>query len=216
MYLEGDQTKNLRILRCNKNRFGSTGEIGIFEMTRKGLAEVKNPSEFFLKDRLPDVSGSITTVVIEGSRPILVEVQALASRTTFGYPKRSSSGIDLVRLQLLCAVIEARVGIPTSSYDIYVNIAGDLKVDERAVELAVALSIVSAIKRRPIDQKLVAFGEVGLSGEIRTVPQIWERIKESIRLGFKKIVCPKLDKKLKAKYNVLCDQELKTIIKDIL
>jgi len=191
LYLEGERFHNNRILRGAKNRFGATDEIGIFEMTEKGLTEVLNPSKLFLEERTQNVSGVAVTAAIEGSRAILVEVQALTSVTHFGYPQRRASGFDLNRLQLLVAVLQRRVGLALGNQDIFINIVGGIKVNEPAVDLAVAMAIASASKGKAIDPKICIFGEVGLSGEIRKVRLESKRIVEAKRLGFSKFILSK-------------------------
>jgi DNA repair protein RadA/Sms len=190
LYLEGDQFHYFRILRTAKNRFGSTNEVGVFEMKEKGLMEVKNPSKEFLSQRTTKETGSIVTATMEGSRAFLIEVQALVSRTIFGYPQRRASGFDLNRLQLLATVLTRRCKLTLGNQDIYLNIAGGIKVEEPAIDLAVCLAIVSAFKNKSINSNLVAFGEVGLGGEIRNVGQIDKRIIEAKKLGFQKIIIP--------------------------
>lgn len=185
---EGDRTSNYRLLRTTKNRFGATDEVGVFEMAPDGLREVANPSSFFLNQRSENVPGSVVTCIMEGTRPMLVEVQALASRTTFGHPQRKSSGFDLNRLQVLLAVLSERLGVPTSTHDIHLNIAGGYRVKEPAADAAVILAVVSALTGKPIPPEIAAFGEVGLGGEIRTVSAIDRRKAETKRLGFKRIV----------------------------
>lgn len=191
LYFEGERNQSYRILRAVKNRFGSTNEIGVFEMTEKGLAEVENPSAMLLSGRISGVSGSAITCVIEGTRPILAEVQALVTTTGFGNPRRMATGFDYNRFNLILAVLEKREGLYFSSLDAYLNIVGGLRLDEPAVDLAVAMALVSGVRDYPIPDDMVIFGEVGLSGEIRSVPRILERVKESARLGFAKCVVPK-------------------------
>lgn len=191
LYFEGERNQSYRILRAVKNRFGSTNEIGVFEMTEKGLIEVENPSAMLLSGRISNVSGSAITCVIEGTRPILAEVQALVTTTSFGNPRRMSTGFDYNRLNLILAVLEKREGLYFSSLDAYLNIAGGLRLDEPAVDLAVAMALVSGVRDYPVDEDMVIFGEIGLSGEIRSVPRILERVREAQRLGFKKCVVPK-------------------------
>ena len=183
LYLEGDRYHDLRLLRGIKNRFGSTNEIGIFEMTEQGLQEVADPSKAFLKNRSKNTIGSCLTVTIEGSRPLLVEIQALTNKTHFGYPKRTTSGFDLNRLQLLIAVLQKHANINLSEQDVYVNVVGGLRLKDPAIDLAVCLAIISSHKKKPLPQNLVAFGEVGLSGEIRNVPQANKRHKECQQIG---------------------------------
>lgn len=191
LYLEGDRFGSFRILRGVKNRFGSTNEVGIFEMTSSGLAEVSNPSEIMIGERAHKAPGSIIFPAIEGTRPLLCEVQALSSATSFGYPKRTSSGFDLNRLQLLAAVLQKRCGLNLSTQDIYLNIAGGIKINEPAADLAVALAIASVFKNKIVREDTVIFGEIGLAGEVRSVNNIDKRLAEAAKLGFKTAVTPK-------------------------
>ena len=191
LYFEGERNQSYRILRGIKNRFGSTNEIGVFEMTETGLKEVENPSAMLLSGRMSNVSGGCITCVIEGTRPILAEVQGLVTPSGFGNPRRTATGFDYNRLNLLLAVLEKRVGLNLSNSDAYINIVGGMKLDEPAADLAVALSIVSALSDNPIDENTIAFGEIGLSGEIRSVPRIASRIAEASRLGFTRCILPK-------------------------
>lgn len=197
LQFEGEQHYAYRILRALKNRFGSTNEIGIFEMHDKGLREVANPSEAFLAERRAGSSGSTVVASIEGTRPLLVEVQALVAPTSYGVPQRSSTGFDAKRLQMLLAVLEKRVGLHVGQYDVFVNVAGGVRVDEPAVDVGMALSIVSSLKDTPIDARVVAVGEVGLGGEIRMVSQIEKRITEARKLGFKRFILPRNNLKLR-------------------
>ena len=189
LYLEGERYGSFKSLRGIKNRFGSTNEVGIFEMTGKGMVAVSNPSEAMLKER-QESPGSVVLPTMEGSRPILVEVQALTSPTIFGYPKRTASGIDLNRLNLLAAVMQKHARINLNNQDIFVNIVGGLKITEPAADLAIILSIASAFKNVIIKPHLVAFGEVGLSGEIRSVASIQKRLAEAKKLGFTQAIGP--------------------------
>ena len=191
LYFEGERNQSYRILRAIKNRFGSTNEIGVFEMVENGLREVENPSAMLLSGRLLDVSGDCITCVIEGTRPILAEVQGLVTTTGFGNPRRTATGYDYNRLNLLLAVLEKRIGIYFSNLDTYVNIVGGMRLDEPAADLAVAMSLVSGLRDIPIDHNTIAFGEIGLSGEIRTVPRVEARINEAARLGFTRCILPK-------------------------
>ena len=191
LYFEGEHNQSYRILRAVKNRYGSTNEIGVFEMTERGLNQVENPSAMLLSGRISGVSGSAITCVIEGTRPILAEVQALVTSTGFGNPRRMTTGFDYNRLNLILAVLEKREGIYFSALDTYLNIVGGLHLDEPAVDLCVAMSLVSGVRDIPIPDDMVIFGEVGLSGEVRSIPRIVERVKEAIRLGFKQCVVPK-------------------------
>jgi len=190
LQFEGEAHHAYRILRALKNRFGSTNEIGIFEMHENGLQEVTNPSEIFLSERQYGSSGSTVVASIEGSRPILIEVQALVTPTSYGLPQRTSTGFDLRRLALLLAVLEKRVGLNLGQQDVFVNIAGGIRIDEPAVDLGIATSITSSLRDVPVDSSSVAVGEIGLGGEIRTIGQIEKRIHEATKLGFKRIVIP--------------------------
>ena len=191
LYFEGERNQSYRILRGIKNRFGSTNEIGVFEMTEIGLKEVHNPSAMLLSGRMSDVSGGCITCVMEGTRPILAEVQGLVTPSGFGNARRTATGFDYNRLNLLLAVLEKRIGLNYSNYDTYVNIVGGMRLDEPAADLAVALSLVSGLRDIPIDENIIAFGEIGLSGEIRSVPRVGARIHEAAHLGFTKCILPK-------------------------
>ncbi len=190
LYFEGDRFAIYRILRAVKNRFGSTNEIGVFQMGQKGLEEVSNPSEIFLSQRPRDVSGSVVTSVLEGSRPLLVEVQALVSRSNFGYARRRSQGFDFNRLNLLIAVLEKRMGLALETEDIFINVAGGIKVEDPCADLAVAVSVASAFRDRMVISDTLILGEVGLAGEIRNVSQIDIRMNEAQKLGFKSLILP--------------------------
>ncbi len=190
LYLEGDKFHQFRILRATKNRFGSTDEAGIFEMTGQGLKEVANPSAAFLSSRGEIVAGSVITCLVAGSRPILLEIQALVSRTQFGYPQRRASGFDLNRLQVLIAVLAKRTGLPLETYDVFLNVVGGLKADEPAADLAVVLALASALKNKTLPQNLLAFGEVGLGGEVRPVSQMERRLAEAKKMGLEFAVVP--------------------------
>ena len=196
LYLEGDAQHMFRMLRTTKNRFGPVSEVGIFEMQEKGMKEVKNPSELFLEEHVAGTSGSCVTVVMEGYRPLLFEVQALTVRTSFGYPRRTASGLNANRLQVLVATIEKRTGIDLSGHDIYLNVAGGFKINEYAADLAVCLAVISSIKDLPMKEKSVVYGEVGLNGEIRRVSHSEKRSKEAKKLGFEKIISPETAKSL--------------------
>ncbi len=191
LQFEGERHQSYRILRAVKNRFGSTNEIGIFDMTTEGLKEVKNPSEIFLSERTFGASGSSVVACIEGTRPLLVEVQALVTPASYATPQRTSIGFDYHRLSVLLAVLEKKVGLRLSTHDVFVKIVGGLRIEEPAIDLGVAVAIVSSLKDIPVDSQSVVVGEVGLSGEVRSVTQIEKRIQESAKLGFKKIVIPK-------------------------
>ncbi|MGL4522808.1 MAG: DNA repair protein RadA [Bacilli bacterium] len=190
LYFEGEQHHTYRILRAVKNRFGSTNEMGIFEMQERGLVEVTNPSEVFLEERPLGVAGSVVVAAIEGTRPVLVEIQALITPTSFGHAKRMATGIDYNRMSLLMAVLEKRAGLLLQNYDAFVKVSGGLRLDEPAVDLSVALSIASSFKDMPTVGKMAAVGEVGLTGEIRRVNRIEQRIQEAKKLGFEKIIIP--------------------------
>lgn len=185
LYLEGDRYHDLRLLRGIKNRFGATSEIGIFEMHEEGLREVADPSKIFLENRSGNGIGSCMTVTLEGSRPFLVEVQALTNRTAFGYPKRASSGFDSNRLELLIAVLQKHGGIDLSNQDIYINVVGGLKLKDPGVDLAICLAIISSFRNKAFGQDFVAFGEIGLSGEIRPGAQTEKRLKEAQKMGLR-------------------------------
>ena len=190
LYFEGDRHASYRILRAVKNRFGSTNEIGVFEMKNDGLNQVINPSEFMLNGKPLNSSGSIVSCSMEGTRPILVEIQALVSRTSFGFPRRQSAGSDTNRLNLLMAVLEKRLDMPLSDQDAYVNIAGGIKISEPAIDLGIVMAIVSSYRNKAIDDKTIAFGEVGLSGEVRAVSQAGARVSEAKKLGFETCIVP--------------------------
>jgi len=191
LYFEGDRYASYRILRSVKNRFGSTNEIGIFEMRGDGLAEVLNPSEFLLSGRPHDAGGSVVTCSMEGTRPLLLEVQALVCRTSYGYPKRQATGTDYNRVSLLMAVIEKRLGVPMSQYDAYINLAGGIRQTEPALDLGIVLAILSSFRNVPVDDHMIVFGEVGLSGEVRAVSMAQMRIQEAAKMGFTSCVLPR-------------------------
>jgi DNA repair protein RadA/Sms len=184
LYLEGDRHHHFRVLRAAKNRFGSTNEIGLFEMRDKGLVEVGNPSEILLAERAAGVSGSAIGCSMEGTRPLLVEIQALVGQSSFGYPQRVATGVDPKRLSIIIAVLEKRCGYDLSSQDVFINVVGGIRIDEPSVDLSVALAIVSSFVNRALDPELVAIGEVGLGGEIRPVNQVERRVSEARGLGF--------------------------------
>jgi DNA repair protein RadA/Sms len=191
LYFEGDRGHPYRILRAVKNRFGSTNEIGVFEMSDAGLKEVANPSELFLSERPQGVAGSVVASAIEGTRPLLVEIQALVTQTTFGVPRRTTIGMDFQRVNLLVAVLEKLAGLHLGGMDIFTNVVGGLKLAEPAVDLAVVLAIASSLKELPVGPEVLAFGEVGLSGEIRAVSQAELRLREAAKIGFKRAIIPK-------------------------
>lgn len=190
LYFEGEKHVSYRILRAVKNRFGSTNEIGVFEMTEAGLKEVPNPSEYMLEGRPVGASGAVVACSVEGSRPMLLEVQALVSETAFGMPRRTAAGIDFNRVNLLMAVLEKRCRLPMSRLDAYVNVAGGMRMNEPAMDLAVVMAIVSSYRDIPIEEHTVLFGEVGLSGEVRSVSLAEYRVREAAKLGFRRCVLP--------------------------
>lgn len=190
LQFEGERQYAYRILRALKNRFGSTNEIGVFEMRDNGLQEVKNPSEVFLSQRSFGTSGSTVVASIEGTRPILIEVQALVTPTSYGVPQRNTTGFDYRRLSLLLAVLEKRAGVMLGQYDVFANIAGGVRIDEPAADLGIAISIISSLRDKAVDPQSVAVGEIGLNGEVRTVSQIEKRVQEAAKLGFQRIILP--------------------------
>lgn len=199
LYFEGERGNNFRILRAVKNRFGNLNEIGVFEMSERGLTEINNPSSLFLANRKANISGSTIFPSIEGTRPVLIEVQALVSQTNMSAPRRAVVGWDLNRLSMMIAVLATRYGMNLNNYEVYLNVVGGLKVLEPAADLAVVCSLISAMYNKPISEDTVVFGEVGLSGEVRRVGNIYSRLKEAAKLGFKKAIIPegsKLTKKI--------------------
>lgn len=192
LYFEGDRHAFYRVLRGVKNRFGSTNEIGVFEMQGSGLKEVENPSEFMLGGRPKDASGSVVACSIEGTRPILLEIQALVCHSNFGMPRRTAAGTDFNRVNLLMAVLEKRAGLQMGSCDAYVNIAGGIKMNEPAIDLGIVLALVSSYKNRPVKEGTICFGEVGLSGEVRAVSMVQQRISEAKKLGFTTCILPEV------------------------
>lgn len=208
---EGEHHHAYRILRAIKNRFGSTNEIGIFEMHDRGLREVTNPSEVFLSERRSDSSGSAVVASIEGTRPLLVEVQALVAPTSYGVPQRTATGFDTRRLQMLLAVLEKRAGLRVGQFDVFVNVAGGVRVDEPAADLGMALSIVSSLRDTPVDSHSVVVGEVGLGGEIRKVSQIEKRLTEAAKLGFKRIIIPRGNLKTGRPPGEIAVEEVETV-----
>ena len=192
LYFEGDRHASYRILRAVKNRFGSTNEIGVFEMRETGLTEVENPSQFMLNGRPEEASGSIVACSMEGTRPILLEIQALVARSQLAMPRRTAAGMDYNRVSLLLAVLEKRLNLHLSGSDVYVNIAGGIRINEPAIDLGVVLAIVSSSRDRAIDEKVLAFGEVGLSGEVRAVSQAAQRVQEAKKLGFTTVILPEV------------------------
>ena len=194
LYFEGDRHASYRILRGVKNRFGSTNEIGVFEMRETGLEEVPNPSEYMLNGRPEDASGSVVACSMEGTRPMLMEIQALVCRSNFGMPRRTAAGTDYNRVNLLMAVLEKRVGLPLSNYDAYINIAGGIRMNEPAIDLGIVMAIVSSYKNQSISPGTIVFGEVGLSGEVRAVSMPEQRVAEARKLGFKTCIMPQVSK----------------------
>jgi DNA repair protein RadA/Sms len=192
LYFEGDRHASYRILRGVKNRFGSTNEIGVFEMRETGLVEVENPSEFMLNGRPEEASGSVVACSMEGTRPILLEIQALVCHSTLAVPRRTSAGMDYNRVNLLLAVLEKRLNLKLGNQDVYVNIAGGIRINEPAIDLGVVLAVVSSYKDKPIDEKVLVFGEVGLSGEVRAVSQASQRVQEAKKLGFTTVILPEV------------------------
>ncbi len=192
LYFEGDRNAAYRVLRSVKNRFGSTNEIGVFEMQQEGLIEVENPSEYMLSGRPKEASGSVVVCLLEGTRPLLVEIQALVCDSNFGLPRRTAAGTDYNRVNLLMAVLEKRAGIHMSGSDAYVNIAGGLKVSEPALDLGIVMALVSSFRNREVDERTIIFGEVGLAGEVRAVSQPQIRVNEAVKLGFETCILPKV------------------------
>ena len=199
LYFEGERMQSYRIIRAIKNRYGSTNEIGVFEMTDVGLCEVPNPSEMLLSGRPEGVSGSCAVCIMEGTRPIIAEIQALATPTSFQQPRRTANGLDYNRVCLIIAILEKRLGLKFSSCDIYLNVVGGLKLDDPSVDLAVALALISSIKDVPVNANVLAMGELGLAGECRSISDIQKRISESYRLGFDVIAIPQKTDKTKLK-----------------
>jgi len=197
LYLEGERYADARILRTLKNRFGAIEEVGIFEMNEKGLTEIANPSKLFLQDRVTNVPGSVVTVIMEGTRPLLVEIQALVVPSQLAIPRRVANGFDPNRLQLLTAILQKRLNVPLGTMDIFVNVSGGIRIVERSADLAVALAILSSWKNTAIDAKTAVFGEVGLLGEIRRVGMEERRIQEAKRLGFISVLSLQTAKSLK-------------------
>jgi len=191
LYFEGDASHSYRIVRGIKNRFGPTNEIGVFEMRNEGLKEVPNPSTFFLAERPQRVSGSVVVPSLEGTRPILVEIQALVSTTGFGTPRRTAIGVDYNRVSLLVAVLDKICGLHLGGSDIFINVAGGVRVEEPAVDLGIVAAMASSFLDKPIDPRTIVIGEVGLAGEVRAISQVDVRLKESVRLGFDRCLIPK-------------------------
>ena len=195
LYFEGDRHASYRILRAVKNRFGSTNEIGVFEMQKSGLVEVENPSEFMLSGRPEHASGSVVACAMEGTRPMLMEIQALVCKSSFGMPRRTAAGLDYNRVNLLMAVLEKGQVLPLSSYDAYVNIAGGIRMNEPAADLGIVMAIASSYKNKPVSEDAIVFGEVGLSGEVRAVTMPEQRVAEAKKLGFKTCILPEVSVK---------------------
>lgn len=191
LYFEGERTNSYRIIRAIKNRFGSTNEIGVFEMRDIGLIEIPNPSEVVMAERPSNTSGSCAGCVIQGTRPIISEIQALVAKTAYPSAKRTADGFDHNRMSLLIAVLEKRMGLKFYEYDVYLNVAGGIHLDEPSADLSIAMALISGITDKVIDDSIIAFGEIGLSGEVRAVSHIDYRVKEAVRLGFSKIILPK-------------------------
>ncbi|GAC1413383.1 MAG: DNA repair protein RadA [Candidatus Doudnabacteria bacterium] len=211
LYLEGERFASFRVLRSVKNRFGNNNEVGVFEMTSTGLNPVKNPSEMFLQEGDRAESGNVVTAIVEGSRALLLEIQALNSKTSFGYPKRTTSGYDLNRLQLISAIISKRLGLNLSDQDLYVNVVGGMKISDPSADLAVAMAIISGVKNFSL-ANVVVIGELGLSGEIRTVPNLEKRVKEAEKLGFESVLIP-TSKITSTKIKILKAKSLKDAVK---
>ena len=190
LYFEGDKSQRYRILRAIKNRFGATNEIGVFEMTDEGLTEVDNPSEMFLAGRVGHSTGSVVVSSVEGSRPILVELQALVAETGYSIPKRMAKGVEVNRVGLLLAVLEKRLGLHFAGYDVYVNVVGGLRIDEPTIDVGIVCAVLSSFRDLPIDSRMVVMGEVGLGGEVRPVQHADLRIREAMKLGFTRCVVP--------------------------
>ena len=219
LYLEGERYFSYRILRAVKNRFGSTNEIGMFEMREEGMCEITNPSDVLISEREGEPAGSCIVSSIEGTRPILVELQALTSQSVFGMPKRTANGFDYNRLALLIAVLEKKLGMPLGNQDVYLNIVGGLRINEPSIDLGIIMVVASSYKNRPIPKNMVIIGEVGLTGEVRRINLIEKRIKEAEKLGFKTCVIPESNKKdLKDKYklDIIGVRDIKEAIKKIL
>ena len=216
LYLEGERYFTYRILRGVKNRFGSTNEIGMFEMREEGMCEITNPSDILISEREDNPAGSCIVSCMEGTRPILVELQALTSQTIYGYPKRTANGIDYNRLALLIAVLEKRVGLQLGSQDVYLNVVGGLRINEPSIDLGIVLVTASSFKNVPIPKDMVIMGEVGLTGEIRRINNIEKRLKEAEKLGFKTCIIPesnKRDLKDKFKLDIICVRNINEAMK---
>ena len=218
LYLEGERYFSYRILRGVKNRFGSTNEIGMFEMQEEGMCEITNPSNILITEREDNPAGSCIVSCMEGTRPMLVELQALTSQTIFGYPKRTANGIDYNRLALLIAVLEKRCGLQLGSQDVYLNVVGGLRINEPSIDLGIMLVTASSFKNKPIPKDMVIIGEVGLTGEVRRINAIEKRLKEAEKLGFKTCIIPesnKRDLKDKFKLDIICVRNINEAMKKI-
>ena len=218
LYLEGERYFSYRILRGVKNRFGSTNEIGMFEMKEEGMCEITNPSDILISERDENPAGSCIVSSMEGTRPILVELQALTSQTVFGYPKRTANGIDFNRLSLLIAVLEKKAGLNLGSQDVYLNVVGGLKINEPSIDLGITMATASSFKNIPIPKDMIIIGEVGLTGEVRRINLIEKRIKEAEKLGFKSCIIPESNKKdLKDKYklDIICVRNINDAMKKV-
>ena len=218
LYLEGERYFSYRILRGVKNRFGSTNEIGMFEMKEEGMCEITNPSDILISERDDNPAGSCIVSSMEGTRPILVELQALTSQTVFGYPKRTANGIDFNRLSLLIAVLEKKAGLNLGSQDVYLNVVGGLKINEPSIDLGIMMATASSFKNIPIPKDMIIIGEVGLTGEVRRINLIEKRIKEAEKLGFKSCIIPESNKKdLKDKYklDIICVRNINDAMKKV-
>jgi DNA repair protein RadA/Sms len=218
LYLEGDPYHAYRLLRSVKNRFGATTEVGVFEMRTEGMVEVPNPSEVFLAERVVSAPGSAVAVTLEGTRPLLVEIQGLTSRTAFGHPRRTANGVDLNRLLLTLAVLTRRAGVRVDDLDVFVNVVGGMRIGEPAADLAVAVAVASSINDRPISADTALIGEVGLSGELRAVPQMGHRLQEAAKLGFKRVIVPKqirAEGKLPTQIEVLSIRSLREALDEL-
>lgn len=218
LYLEGERYLSYRILRGVKNRFGSTNEIGMFEMEGEGMTEIINPSEILISERDEEPAGSAIVSTMEGTRPLLVELQALTTQTLFGFPRRTANGIDYNRLTLLMAVIEKRAGINLSNQDAYLNVVGGIRINEPGIDLGIILSVCSSFKNKPISNEIVVIGEVGLTGEVRRVNMIEKQLKEAEKLGFKKCIIPENNKKLlkeKFKLDIIGVKNIKDAMKEV-
>lgn len=219
LYFEGDKTATYRILRAVKNRFGGTNEIGVFEMRNEGLQEIINPSAYMLSDRPIDVPGTAVTCSIEGTRPLLIEVQSLVSYTTFNMPRRMATGMDFNRVVIIIAVLEKRAGLQLSSYDSYINITGGIRVMEPAIDAAVAVAVASSYRNIPVSSDMLVFGEIGLTGEIRAVTEAKKRVQEAKKMGFKSCIVPKANYKEALSVegiDVMCAQSVEELLEKAL